>query len=91
MTSRRFRKNLLVVIGIYCAACALGVGLAAFCPSRYSVFKDLVPLIVAIPAAWLAYCFQRRQAFLKDVHELWIALVNAFEDAVHASRGANSD
>ena len=48
----------------------------------YGTFKDLVPLIIAIPAAWLGYCFQRRQSYLKDVRELWSKIVIAVQDSI---------
>jgi hypothetical protein len=85
MNERRFRRNAFLVIGTYCLFLVLGVALR-FCDPKggpiYGTFKDCIPLIIAIPAAWLGYCFQRRQAYLKDVRELWSRLVAAIQDAI---------
>jgi hypothetical protein len=86
MNERRFKTNIFSVIAAYCVAVVLGVSLKIYDPGKdaplYSTFKDLVPLIIAIPAAWLAYCFQRRQAYLKDVRELWSMVVVAIQDSI---------
>jgi len=45
--------------------------------SLYMVLKDFSSIIVAIPAAYLVYCFQRRQAFLVSLRDLWKEMVDA--------------
>jgi hypothetical protein len=86
MNQRLFKTNVILVIVIYAAAILTGAILKANYPDKdappYEAFKDLVPLIIAIPAAWLGYCFQRRQAYLKDVRELWTTLVIAYEKSL---------
>jgi hypothetical protein len=87
MNQRNFRRNVFLVIAVYGATIAVGIGLKLFDPSNkdapvYGTFKDLVPLFIVIPAAWLSYCFQRRQAYLKDVRDLWSKLVGAVKDAI---------
>lgn len=49
---------------------------------EYNTLRDLIPLIIAIPAAWLAYSFQRRQSYLKDIRELYSHMVGATQDAI---------
>ncbi|MHA6884640.1 hypothetical protein [Ralstonia pseudosolanacearum] len=75
------------MICIYVVAVGIGIGLKLLDPFNkdapaYATFKDLVPLIIAIPAAWLGYCFQRRQAYLKDVRDLWSKLVLSVQDSI---------
>ena len=86
MTASRFRSNVLGVICVYVLMLTAGILLRVWFPGKdapeYTTFKDLVPLAIAIPAAWLGYCFQRRQAFIKDVRDLWSKLVNATQEAV---------
>lgn len=87
MNERVFRRNVLVVIAVYGVAIAVGIGLRLLDTCNkdapvYTTFKDLVPLIIAIPAAWLGYCFQRRQAYLKDVRDLWSKMVVAVQDSL---------
>ena len=87
MNQRAFRRNVIFVIALYMSAIIAGIWLKLLDPYNneapaYSTFKDLIPLLIAIPAAWLGYCFQRRQAYLKDVRELWSKLVASVQDAI---------
>lgn len=86
MNERLFRRNVQAVTGFYVLAVMAGVLLKAHFPGSdnpvYGTFKDLMPLMIAIPAAWLGYCFQRRQTYLKDVRDLWAKLVAAVQEAI---------
>jgi hypothetical protein len=87
MNDSIFKRNVILVITIYTIALIAGIILKSIDPANrdsvpYNTFKDLVPLIIAIPAAWLSYCFQRRQAYLKDVKDLWAKLAGAVQDAI---------
>jgi hypothetical protein len=48
----------------------------------YDTFKDLIPLIFAIPAAYLGYCFQRRGSYLQSLRSLWSQLVTSVNNAI---------
>ncbi len=65
MNQRVFIRNLRFVSTDYLIALVIGIALKMHYPEKnaavYSAFKDLPPLIIAIPAAWLGYCLQRRQ------------------------------
>jgi hypothetical protein len=86
MNMRTFKQNVLLVMAVYSTVMALGFFLKFYDLTQdqkiYSAFKDMINLIIAIPAAWLAYCVQRRQAYLKDVRDLWSKMVVSFQDAV---------
>ncbi len=60
-----------LVVAIYAIAIGVGCDLRFRFPNRedmhYVLFRDLVPLVIAIPAAWLAYSIQRRQGFLRQL------------------------
>ena len=95
MNERKFKQNVVGVITIYCLAIAFGIAFKIHDPSKdaplYTTFKDLVPLIIAIPAAWLGYCFQRRQSYLKDVRELWSKIVVAVQDSIQYTHLSNAE
>ena len=98
MNARTFQRNVVAVIVIYalalCALVALRKYTLIVLPQSYETAKDAIPLVIAIPAAWLGYCLQRRQAYLKDVRELWSKLVAAFQEALqytHLSTPAQPD
>lgn len=97
MNATRFRLNVMLVMVIYLLAAVLGLWLwtvhkpvqAEY--AAYAVWKDLLPLVVAIPAAWLGYCFQRRQTYLKDVRELWSKMVPAVQTAIQYTHNTAPD
>lgn len=86
MNARVFRRNVILVMCIYLILVVIGAVIRVVVSSPeslvYGAFKDLLPLAIAIPAAWLGYCFQRRQAYLKDVRDLWSKLVIAAQEAI---------
>lgn len=47
----------------------------------FGTFKDLIPLAIAVPAAWLGFCFQRRAAYLKQLRSYWSKLVDGVQSA----------
>lgn len=47
----------------------------------YSTYKDMIPFIIAIPAAWLGYCLQRRSSYLQQLRILWSTLVKSVQKA----------
>jgi hypothetical protein len=51
-------------------------------PNPYETYKDLVPLLIALPAAWLAFCFQKRASYVQQLRALWTKLIDAVEDAI---------
>jgi len=71
------------------AICA-GVLIRYFRPNPndliYSTFKDLLPFLIAAPAAWLGYCFQRRSSYLQALRGLFGDLVRAANGAVEYTR-----
>lgn len=93
MDARAFRKQVLLVVSAYILLLLLGVALRLTFPAKeslpYSTFNDLMPLAIAIPAAWLGYCVQRRQAYLKDVRELWSKVLGAVQDAIQYTHLVN--
>ncbi len=67
----------LVAIGLLISACDHTDKRLLF-----GTFKDLIPLLIAIPVVWLGYCFQRRAAFLQQLRSLWSKLVDAVQTAL---------
>lgn len=46
----------------------------------------LVPLLIAVPAGWLAFCFQRRLSYIAALRQLWERLVRSVQQALHYTR-----
>jgi hypothetical protein len=83
MTNRTLKKIFVAAICFY--ACALLVGLTLkLCGYEYGyqIFKDLNPLLIAIPAAYLTYSLQRRLSYLQALRDFWKILIPAVQAAV---------
>jgi hypothetical protein len=85
MTRIHLRRILIGVIFVYALALALAVLLRrpfADAPSGYySAYKDLIPLVIAIPA-YLAFAFQRRGSYLQALRTVWEHMVGAVAGAL---------
>lgn len=87
MDTRSFRINIFSVITVYVAVIAVGIYTYLWSgASKESMtavaFENLTGLFIAVPAAWLAYCFQIRQYYLTTTRSLWSTMVDAFEECV---------
>ena len=81
MTRRRLRSRTFIVMGIYLLAIACGILSRVLFPAPdrlwYGTYKDLLPLIIATPAAYLAFCFQQRANYVQALRVLWGNLIVA--------------
>lgn len=48
----------------------------------YRIFKDLIPLLLALPTAWLASVLQRRSSFLTTLQALYRDAVGSVQSAI---------
>lgn len=76
----------MTVIAVYAIALLLGIVLRILYPDpsslAYATYKDMMPLIIAIPAAYLASCFQQRNNYALSLRALWSHLIAAVSAAV---------
>ncbi len=87
MTRKRFLMVTLAVMAVYGAAIVAGVLLRVFAPTdTYQTYKDLIGLFIPIPAALLAFSFQRRLSYVQAARTLWRTVLNA----VHSARSYTS-
>lgn len=70
---------------VYLSAVGFGISLRIYDTTNnsifYSTYKDMIPFIIAIPAAWLGYCLQRRSSYLQQLRLLWSTLIKAVQTA----------
>jgi hypothetical protein len=55
---------------------------------RFLVFKELIPLLLALPTAWLASVFQRRASFLTTLRGLYKDAVASIQSAIQYTHKA---
>ena len=85
MTRDQFRRQVIIVTLAYALALLLGIWLRSrnlrADNVEYETYKDLLSLMIALPAAYLGYCIQRRSSFLQFLRTAWSNLVAAVNGA----------
>jgi hypothetical protein len=93
MTKRQLQQATFLVMGVYALAVIVGVLLRVVGPPTptpyYETFKDIIPFILAIPAAYLGYCYQQRGSYLQSLRSLWAQLVQAVNNAIQYTYNDN--
>ena len=86
MTRKRLTRITRSVAGVYALAIVVGVVLRVAFPAPgsliYQTYRDLIPLIIALPAAFLAQAFQRRASYVQGMRSLWGNMVGAVAAAL---------
>jgi hypothetical protein len=83
MTRRRLYYATILVVTFYMLALAAGILLRIkFSDGVYGTYKDMMPFVIAIPAAWLGFCFQRRASYLSALRSFWDDVIPAVQTAV---------
>lgn len=57
----------------------------------FELFKELSPVVVLLPAAWIGYSFQRRISFVNDLRVFWPGLVEAVQRSIEYLRRSEGD
>lgn len=98
MTKRTILRWFVAAIAFLIATIVAGILISARDDSQeriaYTTFKDMIPLYIAIPAAWLGYCVQRRSAYVQQLRILWSKLVDAIQSAsqyTHSGKPTQQD
>jgi len=82
MTRRNLMIRIWLTVGAMLLYAAVTAALFKLSPEWYNVSKDLVPLSIAAPAAYLGYVFQRRMSYLQSLRQLWHMLIPAVHRAI---------
>ena len=86
MTKRKLIRNIFLTTIFYLVVFAIGITFyltGTSEDSRYfGIFKELFPLIAALPLAYLGFCFQRRSNFHVALRLLWNNMIHAVNKAI---------
>ncbi len=85
------RRNLSLNVAAVAAGLLALVVLALLWGRFHTVLKDFAAFFLAIAAAYLGYCFQRRQAFLVSLRDLWHQCIDAKADIIDCTQAAERD
>ncbi|WP_276682423.1 hypothetical protein [Empedobacter brevis] len=92
MTRIKLNRTIVFIIIFYTICIGFGVFAKYYFDDKgYSVFKDLLPFIFAIPAAYLVFCFQRRNEYLKALRTVYSLLVQVHSDFMEYTLQDKSD
>jgi hypothetical protein len=86
MTKRKLINTIIAYTFLYTLILAIGLMLYFWDGSAnkmyYSLFKDLFPILITIPLAYLGFCFQRRSNFMLALRSLWGNLITSVNQAL---------
>jgi hypothetical protein len=86
MTKKRLIRNILYCSVFYVLVCGFGIWFYLVenidKSQYYGLYKDIFPVVAAIPLAYLGFCFQRRSNFHTALRLLWINMIHAVNKAV---------
>ena len=85
------KRMLLANVAFVCLGLAALLGFALCYPTFSVILKDYASIFVAIAAAYLTYCFQRRQAFLVSLRELWHKCIEAKAELIDYTHDPTPD
>jgi hypothetical protein len=71
------KRMLLTNVASVCLGLATLLGLALCFEAFHYIVKDYSSILLGIAATYLTYCFQRRQAFLISLREIWHRCIDA--------------
>lgn len=93
MTKKQLQLNVVgTILLLLCAAALLFfVRLGLGNRELYDVMKDCMPILLGASAAYLAYCFQRRQNFLTALRDLWKVAVEAKAELIDYTHNPKPD
>src|SRR5258708_14795216 len=85
MTKHNLRICFITVTSFYALCVVLGIFFRIYDHTGehliYSTYKDMLPLVIAGPAAWLGFCLQKRASYMQQLRLLWSKLVDGVQTA----------
>jgi len=94
MTRKQLRNIILSVTMLYTIALMAGIIIyfsdTTDRKTNYAIFKDLIPFMIAIPIAFMGYCFQKRANYLLALRPLWTNLIISVNTAIQYTHQSNT-
>jgi len=93
MTRNNLLRRVWFTVLSLVAYAVLGVILRAYETEAfkpwYDIYRDMIPLAIAGPAAYLGYVFQQRGSYLQSLRDLWHQLIPAVHRSIHFVQNPN--
>lgn len=95
MTRQKVTFWVYATISVYILCIIIGISLKYHYPETnnpiYTTFKDLIAFLIAIPAAWLGYCFSRRISYLQHLQSLWTHVNSSIQQVIQYTHLPNPE
>jgi hypothetical protein len=95
MTKKQLHGQLIIVILIFGMAVLIGTLIYYNDTTKgkihYELFKEMIPFIIAIPAAYLGFCFQKMTAYQQALRNLWTNMINSVNEAIQYTHKGNDN
>lgn len=85
MRRKDLKRLVYFVIFIYTCAILIGVYVTSNFTEEdfyHRLYFNLIPFILAIPAAYLSWGFQRRMSYIRALREIWTDIIKACGQAI---------
>ena len=86
MTKKKLLRNISYFAIFYLGVLAIGMMIYFTDSSEggkyYNLFKDVFPIIMTFPIAYLGFCFQRRSNFQISLRLMWANIIHAVNSAI---------
>lgn len=87
MTGKSFRREVILTMIVLMTASALTLFAGVRWPKVHDLSigeatRSAIPAYAATGAGWIAFCLQRRIAYIKALQDLWIRLVATIQDTI---------
>lgn len=89
MTGKTFRIQVYFTIVWLLVASVITLWGGLTYTSYADASRTVIPVYIAVAAAWLTFCLQRRVAYLNALRQLWEKLVDTVQDALRYTRQRN--
>jgi hypothetical protein len=81
MTKHSLSRSFILMILLIAFLIIIGIIISFFDTTNnrfiFTTFKDLIPLVLGLIAAYLSFCVQRRFSYQQQLRVLWSKLVEA--------------
>ncbi|MEL6916588.1 MAG: hypothetical protein AAFO99_02535 [Bacteroidota bacterium] len=85
MTFKKLRYQIYLVLIFLIVLGSIGIVIGSYYKIEskpWQIYKTVIPLIIALPTAWLAFSFQRRNSYLKALREFWSRLLPTIQKSI---------
>ena len=90
MTAKTFRRYVWVSALFLLLLSVVTLWVGVIYDSHKEDFRAIIPVYIAIEAAWLAFCLQRRISYTNALRAFWEKITETVQEAIYLTKNPNS-